>query len=299
MSALLTRSVAVLSLCWLAMTAPAAAVALTCDPAGLDPRSYRLTTRAQGLVVTQPRHDWWDSFDLGKHVADLYDLNAASTRAAERALELDPRNLMAHGILARTYLNLDEPELAEREWRQVMEAGGAVAWTGTLYDVDARTYFVMAFDRRGIRIYRFEQMVGGPVKRRFYGIPEFPGPDDERFWAAAGGCIDPAVSPDAEIRWTDVREIKAGNWVLWFKLHRPVSVTSDRNRKTKVLREIKVALHGRTGELEVYKPVGADRLALRGRGPAFYQELVRRTLVKFVDPERRIVLPPLKPGVGW
>jgi len=96
-----------------------------------------------------------------------------------------------------------------------------------------------------------------------------------------------------------VREIKAGNYVLWFKLTRPIRVSSDRTRKTKTLDEIKVALHGRTGELEVYKPVGSNAPALRGRGPASYQDLVRRTMAKFVDPERRIGLPPSHPGVGW
>jgi hypothetical protein len=40
-------------------------------------------------------------------------------------------------------------------------------------------------------------------------------------------------------------------------------------------------------------------LAMRGRGPASYQDLVRRTMVKFVDPERRIRIPPSHPGVGW
>jgi hypothetical protein len=53
------------------------------------------------------------------------------------------------------------------------------------------------------------------------------------------------------------------------------------------------------GTLEVYRPVGEDYPALRGRGPTGYQDLVRRTLVKFVDPERRIALPPVRPGVGW
>jgi hypothetical protein len=38
---------------------------------------------------------------------------------------------------------------------------------------------------------------------------------------------------------------------------------------------------------------------MRGRGPAGYQDLVRRTLVRFVDPQKQISLPPLKPGVGW
>ena len=99
--------------------------------------------------------------------------------------------------------------------------------------------------------------------------------------------------------WSDVREIKAGNWVLWFKLARPITVASDRNAKRKSLDEIKVNLHGRTGDLKVYKPIGDDKLGIRGRGPAGYQDLVRRTLVKFVDPEHRIALPPVKPGAGW
>ena len=78
-----------------------------------------------------------------------------------------------------------------------------------------------------------------------------------------------------------------------------MTIGSDRTGKRKELREIKVNLHGRTGSLEVYKPVGQDDLALRGRGPAGYQDAVRRTIVKFVDPEKRIALPPFKPGAGW
>jgi len=271
---------------------------LTCSPAELDARSYALTTRAQALIINDPRGSWWDGFQLGKHEKQLADLNEASAYAAERAIELDPRNLMAHGIVARVALALEEPERAEEAWRRVLDGGGAVVWSATLYDVDARTYFFLAFDRRALRVYRMEQLAG-VVKRGFYGIPEFPGPDNERFYAAWGGCLDPAIVPDAVVPWSDVREIKAGNWVLWFKLTRPVTVGSDRTGKRKTLREIKVNLHGRTGELEVYKPVGQEDLALRGRGPAGYQDAVRRTIVKFVDPDRRIALPPLKPGVGW
>jgi hypothetical protein len=205
---------------------------------------------------------------------------------------------MAHAILARYHLLSLDGEGAAEEWQRVLDAGGAVAWTGTLYDVDARTYFLLAFDLRGLRIYRFDQVVEH-VKRGFYGIPEFPGPQDERFWAASGGCIDPSIRPEAEVPWAAVREIKAGNWVLWFKLTRPIRVSSDRSGKTKTLDEIKVNLHGAAPDWEVYKPVGEEYLAVRGRGPAGFQDLVRRTLVSFVDPERRIALPPSKPGVGW
>jgi choline dehydrogenase-like flavoprotein len=282
----------------LASAASAREAALTCDAERLEPRSYRLTTTAVALATTQPRHSWWDSFDLGKHADDLADLNWGVTRAAERALELDPRNRMGHSILARQYLILEDPERAEAAWRAVLDGGGAVVWTSTYYDVDARDFFFTAVDRNGLRIYQWSQ-IANSEKRRFGGVLEFPGPEDERFWRAGGGCFEPGLAPHAQVAWSDVREIKAGNWVLWFKLARPVSVTSDRNNKRKTLDELRVGLHGRTGELEVYKPVGENHLAMRGRGPAGYNDLVRRTLVKFVDPEKRIALPPLKPGVGW
>jgi hypothetical protein len=166
---------------------------LTCRADRIDSSSYALATRAVAMAVAEPRYRWWDAFDLGRHEHDLGELNEGVTRAAERALELDASNLLAHQILARQYLVLGEPELAEQAWAAVFAAGGAVAWTATLYDVDARTYFLVAFDARGIRIYRFEQLVER-LKRGFYGIPEFPGPDDERFWAASAGCI-PADRP--------------------------------------------------------------------------------------------------------
>ena len=50
--------------------------------------------------------------------------------------------------------------------------------------------------------------------------------------------------PDAEVPWSAVREIKAGNWVLWFKLDEPVHLASDRTGKRKKLDEIKLNLHG-------------------------------------------------------
>jgi len=271
---------------------------LTCDPAQLVPRSYRLTTRSVAMVVDEDRTNWWVNGNLGRVQADLADLNLGVSQAAAHALELDPRNLMAHSLLARQSLIDLEADLADDAWRRVFAAGGAVAWTGTLYDVDARNYFLLAFDHRGIRIYRFEQ-VAREVKRGFGGILKFPTPDDDRFWAAAAGCVDPAVVPDAEAAWATVREIKAGNHVLWFKLTQPITVTSDRNRKKKTLSEIKVALHGALPSWEVYKPVGDRYPAIRGRGPAGFQDLVRRTLVRLVDPEQRIALPPVKPGVGW
>jgi hypothetical protein len=277
----------------------AAAPEPTCEPARLDPESYRLTTRAQALNLLEPRYSWWDGFNLGKHADDLGDLNDVATRLAERALLLDESNLMALSILARQYLIVDEPERAEEAWARTLRAGGAVVWSSTLYDVDARTFHFLAFDRDHLRVYTMETLVRASVERQFYGLPKFPPAGNERFYAAMAGCIDPSLAPEAVVPWKDVREIKAGNWVLWFKLDRPITVRSDRTKKAKKLDEIKVNLHGRTGELEVYKPVGSDQLAMRGRGPAAYNDLVRRTLVKFVDPDQRMKLPKLSPGVGW
>lgn len=291
------RSLGVIGLVLLA--GGAAADPPTCDASRINPESYSLTTRAQAHNLLEPRYSWWDGFKLGKHEYDLADLNEVAAFLAERAREIDPANLMAYGILARQYVVLDDPDRAEQAWQRALDGGGAVVWSATLYDVDARTYFLLAFDRSALRVYRMDTLAGGPVKRGFYSMPEFPAASNERFYEAMAGCIDPGRVPEAVVPWSQVREIKAGNWVLWFKLAQPISVSSDRTGKRKELREIKVALHGRTGELEVYKPVGEDHLAMRGRGPAGYQDLVRRTLVKFVDADRKIALPPLKPGVGW
>ena len=291
----LAAAVAVLAL----PAAAAAAPALTCEPGRIEPESYRLTTRAQALNLLEPRYSWWDGFNLGKHADDLGDLNDVATHLAERARAIDPSNRMAWSILARQYLVVDEPEAAEAAWARTLEAGGAVVWSATLYDVDARTYHFLAFDRDALRVYTMETLNRGPVVRQFYGIPKFPDPRNERFYAAMAGCVDDSLRPEAVVPWSDVREIKAGNWVLWFKLDGPITVRSDRTGKSRRLDEIKVNLHGGTGELEVYKPVGSDQLGMRGRGPAAYNDLVRRTLVKFVDPDKRMKLPKLSPGVGW
>ena len=280
----------------------AAGLALTCNPSSLDSDSYALTTRAQALIVTEKRMDWWDGFNVGNAFDALDDLNSSSTWTAERARDLDPTNLLAHGLLARQYVveGIDA-RLADEEWRSVLDNGGAVVWTATLYDVDAKSYFLMAFDREALRIYRFGEFAA-PYETHL-GMPEFPGPERERLWRAWGGCIDTAARPEAVIPWSDVREIKAGNWVLWFKLTRGVTIRSDRGKK-KTLDEIKVNLHGAMGTIEVHTttdprdPWKAD-VRTMGIGPLAYQERVRRTLVKFVDPTRRITLPKASRSAGW
>lgn len=275
----------------------------TCDAGVLDPDSYALTTRAQARIVNDDRSGhWWERFSVDEAAADLYDLNSSATYAAERARTLDPRNLLAYSQLARQYVVTGEDaSLADAAWRATLDHGGAVVWTATLYDVDARSYFVMAFDRETLRVYRYGELAG-PFPTHL-GVPQFVGEDRERFWRAMGGCIDTAARPEAVIPWSDVHELKAGNWVLYFKLSRPVTISSDRGKK-KTLNEIKVNLHGAIGTIETHvsrDPIDPWKVDVRtmGIGPLAYQQRVRVTLVKFVDPAGRIKLPKASRSAGW
>ena len=88
-----------------------------------------------------------------------------------------------------------------------------------------------------------------------------------------------------------------------FKLRRPVTIASDRGKR-KTLNEIKVNLHGAIGTLETHvtrdarDPRNVD-VRTMGIGPLDYQQRVRYTLVKFVDPSRRIALPRATRSAGW
>jgi hypothetical protein len=176
-----------------------------------------------------------------------------------------------------------------------------VVWTATLYDVDARSYFLMAFDRNAIRVYRYGELAG-PFETRL-GVPQFVGEDRERFWRAMGGCIDPAARPEAVVPWSDVHEIKAGNWVLYFKFNNRVTIASDRGKRATV-REIKANLHGAIGDIEVHTtrdPIDPWKVDVRtmGIGPLGYQQRVRFTIAKHVDPAGRIKLPKASRSAGW
>ena len=274
----------------------------TCDPRALDADSYALTTRGVAEVVLEERTSWWDGFIIGKHAEALTDLNFSATSVAEHALRLDDRNLLAHGILARQYVILGEDaELADQAWRTVIDHGGAVAWTATLYNVHAKSYFLLAFDRAALRIYRYGELAG-PFEKTV-GMPRFVGADRERFWRALGGCIDADARPAAVIPWSAVREIKGGNWVIWFKLNREITIASD-NGKRKNLDEIKVNLHGATGTVDVYvtrdsrDPANASIRPV-GMGPFDYNQRVRYAIAKHVDPDGRIKLPKASRSAGW
>lgn len=255
---------------------------VTCDPVLIDPESYALTTR---------------------EVARLQDFG--STAPAERAMTIDASNLMAHGHLARQHLIAGaDAALTDAAWRTVLDNGGAVVWTATLYDVDAKSFFLVAFDRRALRVYRYGELAGSYETR--LGVPQLVGEDRERFWRALGGCVDPRATPEATVPWHDVHEIRSGNWVHYFKFRTRISIASDRGKR-KTLSEIKVNLHGGMGTVDYLvsrdpiEPWNPYKASVRGigMGPLPYQERVRFTIVKFVDPAGRIKLPKASRGAGW
>jgi hypothetical protein len=268
---------------------------LTCDPSSIAPESYRLTVEAQALNVTKPYYRWWDNYNIRKKAKDVKDAGEAAIVIAERARELDDRNLLAHAQLARLYVTAGvDAKAAHEEWRRTLDARRAIVWVATLFDVDDRAYFVVAFDRQGIRIYRFGQLAG--ALRTNFGVPEFPGPDREELWRGLGGCLPEGMAPEATIPWSSVRGLAAGNFVLWFELDRPITVTSDRGKR-RTLETLMVSLHGTTGEFDFRR---GYPLQYRGvvTSAAAYQERVRGTLIEFFDPEGRIKLPKQRRS-GW
>ncbi len=300
-------TVAAVALAWLSVAgvpaAAPAAPALTCDEATIVPDSYRLATEAQAVIVTAKRTDWWDGFIVNRHLEAAWDLHTEAAWAAEQALQLDPANRLAWSILAREYVILGERlDRAAEAWRTALDAGGPVVWTATLYDVDAKSYFVVALDRQGLRIYRFGAFVG-KVERKL-GVPQFPGPEKAALWRALGGCIDAGAEPEAVVPWSKVREIEVGHWVLWLKLTDKIRVRADSGDEEK-LSTIKVAFHGQPGRVEVRPHNDStdprkETVTGIGIGPVDYQERVRWFLVKFFDPDGKIALPkPPGPGAGW
>ena len=217
--------------------------------------------------------------------------------------------MMAHSILARQYAILGREREAVAAWTNVVDNGGVVVWTATLYDVDYKSYFLMSFGRDAVRIYRMGQFTG-PIDRRL-GYAKFPEPAEVAFYEATAGCPNPSVVPVATIPWSTVKELRSGNWVLWFKLARPVTVESDRgNRKT--LGDIKVNLHGETGEVRIlaernpdFEPGWDDEgeafknVRGIGLGPWDYNRRMRDMILRFAEPTAHIKRTSAGRGAGW
>ena len=179
-------------------------------------------------------------------------------------------------------------------WRSVLDSGGTVGWAVTEYNVDARSTCVFAFDRSALRVYR-----AGAFCRTAD--------------AAMDGCIDSSIAPETIIPWDNVREIEAGNWVLWFKLREPVAIASDRGKRKKV-HELKAYFHGGpSGDLTYYYNLEyeehipfwnidvyrVDNLRGIAVGPNEYQRRLQYVIATVVDPEHRIALKRKGRGAGW
>lgn len=285
-----------------AVQQPPASSGATCDPALINPDSYRLTTEAQALNALRPREPWWEPYGIWKEPREIGDPNEGATTLAERARELDEKNLLAHGQLARQYVVMAvDARKADDAWQRVLDSGGAVVWPATLYDVDPRSVFVFAFDRTSIRIFRLGQLAG--ALDTHFGVPEFPGPETVEFWRALGGCLPPNVAPEAEIAWGEIAEIGGHSWALRFELSRKVSVTSDRGNRRNDDR-LEVALHGQPGFVDfrfAMTRFGPRPLFVRpvGPDPVLYQERLRHMLTKSFDPAGRIRLPKLGRSFTW
>ncbi len=284
-------------------------VALTCDRRAIDAQSYEMATIGQARTLLTDRADFWDAFRINQHISTLRYLNLDVQELAERALERDPRNMMAHSILARQYAILGREREAIDAWTRVAAEGGVVVWTATLYDVDYKSYFLMAFGRDALRIYRMGQFTG-PIDRRL-GYAQFPQPTELAFYDATAGCPGSSVSPMLTIPWSSVNELRSGNWVLWFKLANPVTLTSDRGKK-KTLRDIKVNLHGETGEVKILAERNPDfepgwdeeGEAFRnvrgiGLGPWDYNRRLRDMILRFAEPAGHIKRTSAGRGAGW
>lgn len=282
---------------------------LTCDRDAIDRESYEMATIGQARTLLTDRSDFWDAFRINRHIATLRELNLDTQELAERALARDPRNMMAHSILARQYTILGWDGPAIDAWTRVVTGGGVVVWTATLYDVDYKSYFLLSFGRDAVRIYRMGQFTR--AVDRTLGYAKFPEPTEIAFYEATAGCPSAAVTPVATVRWSEVKELRSGNWVLWFKLSKPVTIVSDRDKR-KTLSEIKVNLHGETGVVRIlaepnpnYDPRwDEDDEAFRnvrgiGLGPWDYNRRMRDMVLRFAEPSGHIKRTSAGKGAGW
>ena len=222
----------------------------------------------------------------------------AASPAAEAAGSSRPCDPVALGEAAETarfnvIASVDGAE-ALAAWGRVLENGGAIAWPVTEYNVDARSTFLFTFDRDALRVYRAAAFGDNPDRE-------------------LDGCVDPDVQPEAIIPWRDVREIEAGNWVLWFRFRQPVTIASDRGKR-KTVKELKAYFHGGRGgdltyyynlkhegrlpfwNIDVYRVENFRGIAV---GPTDYQRRLLFVIASTVDPEGHIALKRKGRGAGW
>ena len=225
----------------------------------------------------------------------LLAAQVATAAAAQAAVPCDEAALRDATDTARSNIIAGTDGAAAIEaWRHVLGSGGAIGWMVTEYNVDPRSAFVFTFDREALRVYR-------------------AGAFGEHVDRATGGCVDSSIPPEAVIPWRDVREIEAGNWVVWFRLREPVTIRSDRGQRKRV-DELKAFFHGAGGgdltfyynlrhegripfwNVDVYK---VDNLRGIAVGPTDFQRRLQFVIAQAVDPDQRISMKRKGRGAGW
>jgi len=225
----------------------------------------------------------------------LLALQVTTTAAAEPPVVCDAAALADAADAARSnIIGAIDGVAAIDAWNRVLDSGGAIAWTVTEYNVDPRSAFIFAFDREALRIYRAD-VLGAHADR------------------ATRGCVDASIPAEALIPWSQVREIEAGNWVLWFRLREPVTIRSDRGERKRV-DELKAYFQGAGGgdltfyynltrqgripfwNVDVYK---VDNLRGIAVGPTDFQRRLQFVIAQAVDPGRRISMKRKGRGAGW
>jgi hypothetical protein len=228
-------------------------------------------------------------------VALLLTSDVTPAKAAQAAAACDEVALGDAADTARSnIIAATDGAAAIEAWRHVLDSGGAIAWTATEYNVDPRSSFVFAFDREALRIYRAGAL----------------GEHAER---ATRGCVESSIAAEAVIPWSQVREIEAGNWVLWFRLREPVTIRSDRGKRRRV-DELKACFQGAGGgdltfyysltregripfwNVDVYEVENFRGIAV---GPTDFQRRLQFVIAQAVDPGERIAMKRKARGAGW
>ena len=110
-----------------------------------------------------------------------------------------------------------------------------------------------------------------------------------------------------------MREIEAGNWVVWFRLREPVAIRSDRGDRERV-NELKAYFHGAGGgdltfyynlehegripfwNVDVYRVENLRGIAV---GPTDFQRRLQFVIASAIDPDKRIAMKRKGRGAGW
>src|SRR5262249_33522310 len=154
---------------------------------------------------------------------------------------------------ARELLVLGQLEMAEAAWHRVIENQGSVVWPAHVRGIGDAD-FLAEFTALDVRLYRRARVLESAASA-------------DAYWAALGGCLDPALHADVTVPWLAVRALEAEpKGTLVFRLKEPMTV--DAEKKSQRLTRL---------ELTLLSVAGGSDTARR----ASDSDAVRRVLTKF------------------